>query len=482
MPPSLSRHLRLFVPNGRSARWRRVIRSLALGLLSLICAAALVAPADAAAKRLTARDGHTTSTGSLGTLTNGTARAAFKIPGKRAATVTVGLELRRHADGDRYRVRATVTRAGVVRVAIIRYRGTTARVIGQRKLSTRVKAGQTLWVEGSVTGSKPVTVRVRAWLNGRAKPGWQRTVRDSNTHRVTGSGKVRLVVRLTATAGRKKVTVPYRGVRVVRAASTATTAGRKPSAATTGVPAGTKLRVHNGNIVVTKAGTKLDRLDIRGFVLVKAANVTISRSIVRGGTSPKTAQGVITSYGSKNLLITDTEVRTTHPSVYLDGIKGWNFTARRVHVSGNVDSIKIQGDNVTVAGSLLENTTWYAHDPYQGGGATHNDNIQILKGRNLTITGNTIRGAQNFAVLGAANSGNVPNLVVRGNWLDGGHCTLKLQELKGHSLKATVTDNRFGPHRAVAYCPIQALPGVALTARNNVSEQTGKPVQIWRKP
>ena len=314
-------------------------------------------------------------------------------------------------------------------------------------------------VEGSVTGSKPVIVRVRAWLNGRAKPGWQRTVRDSNAHRVTGSGKVRLVVRLTATAGRKKVTVPYRGVRVVRATATRTTAGRKPSAATTGVPAGTKLRVHKGTIVVTKAGTKLDRLDIHGFVVVKAANVTISRSIVRGGNPPKTAQGVITSYGPKNLLITDTEIRTAHPSVYLDGIKGWNFTARRVHVRGNVDSIKIQGDNVTVAGSLLENTTWYAHDPYQGGGATHNDNIQILKGRNLTISGNTIRGAQNFAVLGAANSGDVPNLVVRGNWLDGGHCTLKLQELKGHALKATVTDNRFGPHRAVSYCPIQGASG-----------------------
>ena len=79
-----------------------------------------------------------------------------------------------------------------------------------------------------------------------------------------------------------------------------------------------------------------------------------------------------------------------------------------MHVAGNVDSIKIQGDNVTVTGSLLENTKWYAHDPYQDGGATHNDNIQILKGRNLTITGNTIRGAQNFAVLGAANSGTYP--------------------------------------------------------------------------
>jgi len=216
--------------------------------------------------------------------------------------------------------------------------------------------------------------------------------------------------------------------------------------------------------------------------VVKAANVTISRSIVRGGRNPTTAQGVITNYGYKNLVITDTDVRTSYPSVYLDGIKGWNFTARRVHVAGGVDSIKIHGDNVTVVDSLLENTKWYANDPYQDGGPTHNDNIQILKGRNLTITGNTIRGAQNFAVLGAANLDDVPNLLVNGNWLDGGHCTLKLQTMRGHTLKATVVDNRFGPHRRVSHCPIQALPEVQLTARNNVSELTGKPVQIWRKP
>ena len=106
MPPILCMRPRPSFPGGRSARGRRVFRSLALGLLTLICTAALVAPADAAANRLTARDGHTASTGSVGTLTNGTARAAFKIPGKRAATVTVGLEVRRHANGDRYRVRA----------------------------------------------------------------------------------------------------------------------------------------------------------------------------------------------------------------------------------------------------------------------------------------------------------------------------------------------------------------------------------------
>ena len=474
MPPDQFRPHRSIVRPGSRAG-HRLVRALGCAMLALFCATAVAPPAEAAGRRLTAKDGQTVSSGSLGSLTNGTARAAFRVPTKRASTVTVGLELRRHADGDRYRVRATVTRKGVVRVAIIRYRDGRTAVLSQRRLAQRVKGGQTVWLEGAVTGSSPVTLRTRAWVSGKATPGWQRTVVDWSSRRVTGVGKVVAVVKLASTSGRKKITVSYGGVTVRSSAV-------KPSASTTGVPAGTKLRVHNGNIVVTKAGTRLDRMDIRGFVVVKAANVTISRSIVRGGRNPKTAQGVITNYGYKNLVITDTDVRTSYPSVYLDGIKGWKFTARRVHVVGGVDSIKIHGDDVTVADSLLENTKWYAHDPYQDGGPTHNDNIQILKGRNLTITGNTIRGAQNFAVLGAANLDHVPNLVVNGNWLDGGHCTLKLQTMRGQTLKATVADNRFGPHRQVSYCPIQVLPGVQLTARNNVSELTGKPVQIWRKP
>jgi len=169
-----------------------------------------------------------------------------------------------------------------------------------------------------------------------------------------------------------------------------------------------------------------------------------------------------------------------HPSVYFDGIKGNNFTARRVHVVGNVDSIKIHGDNVTIEDSLLEDTQDYASDPYQGGGATHNDNIQILQGKNLTITGNTIRGASNFAILGSATQASVPNLEVRGNWLDGGHCTVKLSILNGYGLTATVTDNKFGPNRKVQSCAFTAYPAVNLTARGNVYESDGSPVSVLR--
>ena len=103
-------------------------------------------------------------------------------------------------------------------------------------------------------------------------------------------------------------------------------------------------------------------------------------------------------------------------------MQGYNFTLRRVHVTGAVDNVQIYGPNVTIEGSTLENTVYYASHYSQNGGPTHNDNIQILKGDNIRIIGNTIRGSQNFAVLGAPEQGTMRNLLVQGNTTDDGHC------------------------------------------------------------
>ena len=59
----------------------------------------------------------------------------------------------------------------------------------------------------------------------------------------------------------------------------------RPSAANTGVPPGTTLTRHDGNITITQTGTVLKDLDVHGFVIVEASNVTIEQSILRGGVS-----------------------------------------------------------------------------------------------------------------------------------------------------------------------------------------------------
>jgi hypothetical protein len=454
------------------------LRRLLAGLTAVITGAigVMITPAAALAASsgtLSLSPGRSAST----TVTNSSlgdvaGSAQFTVPSRR--TVYLAMQFRASSSGDGYRTRARVLSDGTVQVSFSRVSSGSETLLGGQDIGLKVTTGQKLNLEGMVTGTNPVKLSVRAWADGSSRPGWQRTYSDSSGSRITAAKPVRIWSYLSGSAG-GSTSVSFANA----TASTVSTGGdsstpgtSKPSASTTGVPSGISLKRHDGDITVTKAGTVLDGLDIHGFVTIKAPNVTIKNSIVRGGWSPGHAIGLITNYGYDNLVIDHVDVVAEHPSVYFDGIKGWDFTAKYVHVVGNVDSVKIHGDNVSVQNSLLEDTTYYSSDPQQGGKPTHNDNIQILSGKNISITGNTARGATNFAVLGGAEQSNV-TLVVDRNWLDGGHCTVKLQVRNGWSETARVTNNKFGPHRAVASCPFTAYPAVNLTQYGNVMEQTG---------
>ena len=501
------------------------------GLLALVGTMIVAGPADAATNgSLALRTGYSTAvTVSEAVLGNVTASASFNVPEQRSTYLAV--QMRSTDPGSGYRAKVRIQDAGEVSVGIVRVVGGVETTLASGSTSLAVSTGQQLRIEGVVAGTNPVRIAVRAWADGAAKPGWQQSIADASSRRISTPGIVRLWGYLSASAA-LSATVPFSNAStstVVRPpAPTLTTppdddpapgqpspapsasptpapsaspspapsavpspdpspspapptGGQpssppkdpvKPSASTTGVPAGTKLTRYDGDLTITTPGTVISGLDIHGFVTVKAPDVTIKNSIVRGGKARGYALGLITNYGYDNLLIERVDVIAEFPSVYFDGIKGWDFTARGVHVVGNVDSIKIHGDNVLVEKSLLEDTVFYANDPAQGGGSTHNDNIQILRGKNLRIIGNTIRGATNFAILGGAEQDDV-TLTVDGNWIDGGHCSLKLQTRKGWSQTATVTNNKFGPNRVVSSCPFTAYPAVSLTQSGNVMELTG---------
>ena len=397
--------------------------------------------------------------------------ATFTVPTQRTAYVAV--QLRSSTVNAGYRAKARILSSGELTVSISRVVSGAETSLASASTGITVSTGQRVTVEGSVTGTSPVAVFVRAWVDGGTKPAWQQTFSDTSGSRVTGSGPVRVWGYLSGSAASTaQVAFANATATAIGGSGNETAIGAKPSAGSTGVPSGATLTRHDGDITVTQAGTVINGLDIHGFVTVKAANVTIKNSIVRGGKSKGYALGLITNYGYDNLVVDHVDIVAEYPSVYFDGIKGWDFTARNVHVVGNVDSMKIHGDNVLVENSLLENTVYYASDPAQGGGPTHNDNVQILRGKNLRIIGNTIRGATNFAILGGAEQADV-SLTVDGNWLDGGHCTLKLQVKNGWAQTAKVTDNKFGPNRKVSSCPFTAYPAVSLTQSGNTMELTG---------
>ena len=238
-----------------------------------------------------------------------------------------------------------------------------------------------------------------------------------------------------------------------------------------------------GDITITQAGTHLDALDIHGFVTIKAPNVTISRSIVRGGKATHNI-GLVTNYTptATNFLLTDSELVPEFPSVWLDGMKGSNFTVRRVDAHGTVDNVKVHGDNATVESSWLHDSSYFASDPNQGGGPTHNDGVQILGGDDIRVVGNDISGASNAAIQVTQDYRAVTNTSVNGNWLDGGACSVNLHNKGNGAASAPMTlelrNNRFGRVHRYVDCAVISQTLVTVEHVGNVWDDSGLPARL----
>ena len=251
--------------------------------------------------------------------------------------------------------------------------------------------------------------------------------------------------------------------------------GVRPDATNTGVPPGVALTIVNQDVNITQDGTVIDAQDIHGFVVVRASHVKITRCIVRGGMATANGDGIRVASGT-DILIEDTEVALAYPSAYLDGVAGSNFTVRRANIHGGVDGMKL-GSNSTVECSYIHDLASFASDPNQGGGATHNDAIQILSGSTIRIVNNQLLAStdQNAAIQVTQDFGAVTDLIIDGNWADGGGCTFNFSHKGGTSLALTATNNRFG-RNSFYDCPILKSTQTTLTQSGNVWNDNGTPV------
>jgi hypothetical protein len=258
--------------------------------------------------------------------------------------------------------------------------------------------------------------------------------------------------------------------------------GQMPNADTTGVPAGTPLTVHQGDLTITTAGAVYDSLDVRGFVYVRAPNVTIRRSILRGGSVALTQggnRGVVTATdaGARNLVIEDSEIRPSVASPQVDGITGGNFTLRRVEINGGVDTAKIFKNNVVIESSWLHGAQLQT-DPYSGE-ITHNDGVQVLGGTSIKIHNSRIEGANNAAIMVSQEAAPTVGLDIQGNWLDGGGCTINIVPKDLDSIGPVVlADNLFGHNTRVANCSVARTASTNLVASDNVYSDSGAAVKI----
>lgn len=241
-----------------------------------------------------------------------------------------------------------------------------------------------------------------------------------------------------------------------------------PGASTTGVPRGTKLTRHDGDLTITKDGTVVDALDVRGLVKIYADDVTIKRSIIRGRVVTQQSYLVQISEDASGTKIVDTEIYAAHPTHLIKGVVGSNLTMLRTDVHDVIDQLSATGGGIRVEDSWFHDNLHYASDPLHGGGPSHDDNIQISHGKGFRIVGNRFEGAKSASVMIVQNSNRVSDVRITGNLIDGGACSINVAE-GGHGAIAgvDVVDNTFGTATKHPHCAVISPRSTSVTHSGN---------------
>lgn len=516
-------------PAGRTTRRPRgtvlIALGAVLGALSLFAGSA--ARADIVSSgQLALTPGASRQVDSGMSFADGDGSVVFDVPSvPTGGGLYLGLQLRA-GRGGAYLAKARVWADGRVTLGLVQDSpGRASRRLGDARTDVVMTGAGKLNLEASAVGTAPTRLAVRAWLTGQPQPAWQLAATDA-TSALSGAGALRTWGYLSASAD-GAMTVPFAGLGAISAdpaeatptapvttpaapttttppatstttkpsttkTSTSTTkpatsspapsapSGGMPGAGNTGVPAGTDLKVHDGDLNANKAGATYDGLDIRGFVNVTAPDVTIKNSIIRGG-STTAMRGVVQSTNAyvKNLLVQDSEIRVEHPSNTLNGIDGGHFTLRRVEISGGVDNVHAFKDDVKVEDSWLHSTNYFSLGANGDGGPSHNDGVQVMGGTDITVTGSRIEGSRNAAIMVTQDAAATVGLRMQGNWLNDGGCTVNIVPKKLASIGPVyLSDNIFGGTTRVKNCPIAQTHSTKLIASNNVNASDGKPAKI----
>lgn len=457
---------------------------------------------------------------------NGSGSVSFTVPQvPTGGGIYLGVEARAKGNATSYRAKVRVLADSTMRVGLSKVISGREAAIGSVPIPGKVGPDSVVHVQIGVTGSGAPQLSARGWMDDAPAPEWQYSAPDAYAPSIADKGTVKAWSYLSRAGTAMSVTFSDLTARpddtpappvttepsatptatptvTPTATPTATNSAPVtpspsvssppattepqpsswPGANTTGVPAGKKLRRHDGNLVITKAGATYDSLDIHGFVDVRAPNVTIKRSIIRGGVATYN-RGLITNTTSsaKNLVVEDSALIAAHPSVWIDGVKGGNFTLRRVNIAGGVvDGVKVHGNNVVVQDSWIHGLRYYSHDPNQGGGPTHNDGVQVLGGTNITVKHNTITvpSSHNAVMQVTQDYAATKSLSFKQNWVDGGTCSVKLSHTGGNGSlgPVSVTNNHFGTGTEIKKCAVLRTSSTSLTSSGNVWADTGKTV------
>jgi hypothetical protein len=229
----------------------------------------------------------------------------------------------------------------------------------------------------------------------------------------------------------------------------------------------------SGGIKVTKDGTVVENLDIRGNVVIDAQDVTFRNVRVH---STSSAYSFNAYRGTSGVTLEHVEVVIGNCANAGLSLRS-DATVRYSKITGCGDGIKAGG------GGLYEYN--YIAVAKSGSSSKHLDGIQGSGASNYTIRNNVINVPPsvggNSAIFIQAYDGSsdrpISNIRVENNWLDGGNYTVFVHAGKsgtsGLISDVRVDDNRFGTdHR---YGALTMKSGA--TASGNVWDATGLPIR-----
>lgn len=250
----------------------------------------------------------------------------------------------------------------------------------------------------------------------------------------------------------------------------------KPDASSTGVRPGVTLTVVNGDQSFSTDNQIVSGRDFHGFVKVTGKNIRFVNCVFRGRATSSNSGLLDTAPGSSGTVVEDSEFVPSNPSATIDGIHANNVSIYRANIHGTVDGVHT-GSNVLIQDSYIHDMSWFAHDPNQGGGPTHNDGVQSFPGDSNVVLRHDNVDMSTTKDGNAALQDSAKNVRVEDSWLDGGGCTLNFAHVNNEPLSGiAVVDNRFGRHSFFS-CPILLSTLTTLNVNSgNVWADTLQPI------
>jgi pectate lyase len=241
-----------------------------------------------------------------------------------------------------------------------------------------------------------------------------------------------------------------------------------PDASNTGVPSGTSFTTYSGEWTITEAGTVIDGYDVDGIILVRADDVVIKNSRIRG-------------VGWWSIDITDGLTGVVVQDCDIDG-QGTSGSSNSMGIMGPAKILRndirgVENGITPGSGSVIQDN--YIHDLGAGGPDPHYDGIQIDGDRDdITIVHNTIINhyPQTSAVMIDNDFGPTSNITVENNYLAGGAYTVYSDEKSGGGSIQDVrfVDNTLEPGQ-YGYASIENNdPEIS----GNVSAETGETIPL----